>query len=516
MEIGEVPELRLATQAQPESLPRIDAGVVDGWVATLAGAGTDAADAARIDLVHALEILKAAAAAMQARVAVAFDGSQRDAQAAAGLPEQELGKGVGTQLALARGEAPVNGNRLLGVAKSLTEMPHTLAALTSGALNEWRATILVQETACLTLEDRGAVDAELAADRGTLTGFGDKRVRREARRIAARLDPASLAARARRAEADRHVSLRPAPDTMTYLTGLLPVKAGVAVYAALSRHADALKSTGDRRTRGQIMADTLVERLTGTPGGISGIEIQLIMTDRALFQGDSEPAQLPGYGIIGAQAARDLVGPIPAPHGNRKGRRAGGGKGGGAETREDIGAPGARDIENDAVRVWLRRLYTAPGTGELLAADSRRRLLPPPLRRIIAIRDDCCRTPYCGAPIRHDDHVIPWRTSHRTSTAGSQGLCVACNQTKEAPGWSAQPRPGPRHTVETTTPTGHTYTSTAPPLPGTRITDQGEDQHPKPGEPRRHTFEWAARNRAGHLLKVENEKHQRKASTRAA
>ena len=55
------------------------------------------------------------------------------------------------------------------------------------------------------------------------------------------------------------------------------------------------------------MADALVERTTGTPGGISGIEIQLVMTDRTLFQGDSEPARLPGYGIVPAGWARDLL-----------------------------------------------------------------------------------------------------------------------------------------------------------------------------------------------------------------
>ena len=55
------------------------------------------------------------------------------------------------------------------------------------------------------------------------------------------------------------------------------------------------------------MADDLVERITGTPGGISGIEIQLVMTDRTLFQGDSEPARLPGYGVVPAAWARAAV-----------------------------------------------------------------------------------------------------------------------------------------------------------------------------------------------------------------
>ena len=186
-------------------------------------------------------------------------------------------------------------------------MPHTLAALETGQLNEWRATLLVKETACLSAEDRAAVDAELAPDTGTFDGAGDRRIIAAARAAAYRRDPRSVTQRASHAATERHVSLRPAPDTMCYLTALLPVAAGVAVYAALTRHADTLRAAGDPRTRGQLMADALVERTTGTPGGISGIEIQLVMTDRTLFQGDSEPARLPGYGIVPAGWARELL-----------------------------------------------------------------------------------------------------------------------------------------------------------------------------------------------------------------
>jgi hypothetical protein len=131
--------------------------------------------AALLDEIRALEDRKSALAARQARLAVAFDRLQRQAQAEAGLPKDELGKGVGSQIALARRESPNRGGRLLGLAKALvTEMPHTLAALQSGELNEWRATLLVKETACLSVADRCAVDEELAADTGALAGMGDR------------------------------------------------------------------------------------------------------------------------------------------------------------------------------------------------------------------------------------------------------------------------------------------------------------------------------------------------------
>jgi len=429
--------------------------------------------AAIIDELRALEDRKSAISARQARLAVALDLVRRREQAALGLPADQLGAGVGAEVALARRESPAKGSRLLGLARALvTEMPHTLAALDTGRLNEWRATLLVRETACLDASDRAAVDEELAADTGTFDGAGDRAIISAAKAAAYRHDPRSVTQRAAHAETERSVSLRPAPDTMCYLTALLPVAAGVAAYAALTQHADTARATGDTRPRGQLMADALVERVTGIPGGITGIEVQLVMTDRTLLAGDTEPARLAGYGVVPAGWARKLV-----------------------AAKGDI----------PELTTWVRRLYTAPGTGELIGMDSRARFFPAGLRRFIEARDTTCRTPYCDAPIRHLDHIVPWHSGGATTAANGAGLCEACNHTKETPGWTARPvdrtesviRAGPRiraatltraqpadgpganqggkpgdkfqvglHTLELTTPTGHTYTSTAPPLPG--------------------------------------------------
>jgi hypothetical protein len=135
----------------------------------------------------------------------------------------------------------------------------------------------------------------------------------------------------------------------------------------------------------------------------------------------------------------------------------------------------ARDLLRTAIETlgtadagWLRRVYTDPLTGDITAMDSRSRRFCEGLEMLIAIRDaGICRSPYCDAPIRDTDHVVPYDQGGRTNAVNGQGLCEACNIAKQAPGWQARPRPGPRHAVATTTPTGHTYTSTAPPMPGT-------------------------------------------------
>ncbi|SEJ80569.1 hypothetical protein SAMN04487917_11468 [Arthrobacter sp. yr096] len=128
--------------------------------------------------------------------------------------------------------------------------------------------------------------------------------------------------------------------------------------------------------------------------------------------------------------------------------------------------PATPDAE---LTVWVRRLYTAPGTGELLGTDSKARLFSGRLRRFIETRDDTCRTPYCDAPIRHIDHVVSWQSGGKTNLTYGAGLCEACNHTKEHPGWTTRALHGGTrgvHTLEITTPTGHTYQSKASPLPG--------------------------------------------------
>lgn len=399
------------------------------WVSRLAVLLESSQDAERIERIRILEEVKAACAAAQARETAAFARSQRAVQEAAGVRAADRGRGIGAQVALARRESVHRGGRLLGLAEALVaEMPRTLEALERGQTSEWRATIVARETACLAVEDRTAVDTLLAE---RLPGLGDREVEVQARAAAYRLDPHAFVARTSRAERDRTVTTRPAPDTMCRLSALLPVAAGVAAYAALKAQADSLTGTGDERSRGQIMADTLVERLTGSGARVpSRVTLDVLLTDRTLVAGDREPAHLDGYG------------PIPAPLARRI----------------------AADPE---VEVALRRLYTRPGDGRLVAMESAARLFPEGLRRFLVFRDQNCRTPWCGAPIRHADHVTAYADGGPTTAANGQGLCVACNQAKEAPGWSARTGPdGAADVVTTTTPTGHEYRSEPPPLPG--------------------------------------------------
>src|SRR5271155_2680543 len=170
-------------------------------------------ESALVERIAELERVKSAAAAGPARAASGLDAARRAAEAAAGVPAARRGRGVASEIALARRDSPARGNRHLGFAKALVhEMPHTLAALESGMLTEWRATLIVRESACLDVEDRRTLDAEMCADPDRVNGVGDARLAAAAKTIAYRLDPHPVVDRAAGAETERQVSIRPAPD----------------------------------------------------------------------------------------------------------------------------------------------------------------------------------------------------------------------------------------------------------------------------------------------------------------
>lgn len=85
------------------------------FVAALGAADLDGlSDAQRIDELTALESVKAAAAARQARVTDAFARSQRARLVAAGSSADEVSRSVCAQVGLARRDSPTKGNRHVG------------------------------------------------------------------------------------------------------------------------------------------------------------------------------------------------------------------------------------------------------------------------------------------------------------------------------------------------------------------------------------------------------------------
>ena len=436
---------------EPTAPTEMDNGVdLAGLLDALVTLDCNASDAVLIDRISALERLKSAAAAAQARLTATFTDS-RTADAKARHQQMDAAqRSVTGQIGLARRDSPHTGRRHVGVAAALvTDLPHTLAALTRGDLSERRARIIVEQLACLTPADRREADRILAPE---LPHLGDRSAQTRAAAIACRLDPEAVMAKVRGAVKDRHVGLRPAPDTMSRLSALLPVHLGVAVYAALCTAADSATATpgGDPRSRGQLMADALVSAVTGKhvigcdPYGVpqygSAAAADPAAPDAAAADAappDSAPSDTPATDAPETDAsasdvpARDTPvseatdaaepnqtapatpSPAPAPTPASAAVAIRGCTGGCGisinltmtdRTLLDcddepahltgfgpIPAALARALvigaADTTTRTWIRRLYTDPITGQPTAMDSKRRLFPPAAQRFLLARD---------------------------------------------------------------------------------------------------------------------------------
>ncbi|HSP61333.1 MAG TPA: HNH endonuclease, partial [Ornithinimicrobium sp.] len=329
--------------------------------------------------------------------------------------------------------------------------------------------------------------------------------------LAYEVDPAGFMTRARRAAADRGVSLRPAPDVMGLLCARLPAAQAIATPQVLRTHAAGARAAGDPRTLNQLMADELVARVTGRTvvDGID-VEIGLVLTDATLLAGDSAAADLTGYGPLPADLARELLTPttdtqdtdtqdVPDDHdgtGNpqvgddhdgehhagdedrpARGRQqapgpcpaggrctdagctavhggtppgpppptlptrtrsttrpaTGSTTGAGAPGQGGRAVPGPDPGVARAARVWLRRLYADPVTGTLTVRDPRRRVFTGTLRATLIARGRYCAHAWCGAPIRHLDHITRYRDGGTTTADNARGLCARCNLAREHP-----------------------------------------------------------------------------------
>lgn len=401
--------------------------------------------AAQIDQITLLEKLRSAVAAVQASVTAAFVAGVRSQRATAGIPAHRRDRGLAAQVGLARRISHHQAQRYVSWAMVLcNELPTTFDTLRAGETSEARAFTMTRETVFLSRTDRARVDDELGA---RLAGWGDRTVEAEVRRAAYRMDPHGFVERIPAAPRDRRVTVRPAPDGMGRVSALVPLPQAVASWNALRKHADTVIGTGDpeRRTRGQVMADAFVERLTGQASARDvPVEVCLIMTDTALSGGDGTGVDENNWSADGTQEPAWLLdgGPLPAPLARRM-------------------------ITEPAHHVprWVRRLYRHPETSQLITMDRDRRLFSPTQGHFVRLRDRRCRTAWCDSPIRHIDHVQPRATGGPTSVGNAGGRCEACNYAKQAVGWAAAPAGRPGQYL-LTTPTGHTYLETTPDPPG--------------------------------------------------
>lgn len=361
------------------------------------------------------------------------------------IPTAQRGKGLGAEVALARSVSPARGKQHLELAgKLFKDMRHTGQALADGRIRAEHARAVAKETSELSSEHRSQVDAAMQDRLGMA---GPRALAQEARAHAQRLDPHTAAKRFAKAQDSRRVTTQPADDGMSKLIAIGPTPQIVAAEKSLRQWANTQSASGatkdkhgKKRTRDQLMFDELIRRLTGESHNAKVVvEILLAMTPTTLLAHGDEPAWLVGHGPIPAPIARQWL------------------------------------LDED-LTVQLRRVFTDPAAHELTGLESRTRAFPAGVRKMVLLRDNVCRTPYCEAPIIDVDHMTPYRDGGPTNWQNASGLCAACNQTKENRGWRHE---GNATTLQVVTPTGHRYTNIPGPIiPGAMHEPQREPEPP--------------------------------------
>lgn len=388
-----------------------------------------------VDALTTLVELEAATAAAKMRLMVRLERERKTARRAAGVRERKIGEGIAAEIGLAIKQSPHKAAQLLSVACRLTmDLPHTFDALQAGILTESRAETIARETAILDPADTAIADHNLCVDQSALIGKGDKEIDRLAKAEVYRLDPRAVVDHNEKRLADRRVWTKPLPGALVQLSAQLPLKDGISAYATLLRDAKSVVAQGDERTQDQIMADLLSARLSGADSSTTiPVAVEVVVPVAALVHGSDTAAEVGGT-TVPAETARRVI----------------------------------ADALDDDADVSLRRLFADAETGALVAMESRARCFPNGLRRFLTRRDaGVCRTPYCGAPIRHADHTVPDHAGGPTNASNGAGRCARCNQAKEADGWTATVVQGGRrdqHRIEIMTPTEHAHNSTAPPI----------------------------------------------------
>ena len=393
---------------------------------------SDAALAGRYrEVVGMIHELRSAMDALEARAVTAFADSltlekQAEARAHAAHEEgevpptrkllREAASEASREVSMLIRKSPASAAHSLASQRRLvSDMPEMLTALASAKVTSTVAHATSRSFAPLSPQQRLEADRELAGRLPSLDGAGAQTWDDTTAAVIAAADPGGQERRHQQARRERHVTVRRGQHGMATVTAHVSALNAALIRKRLSHEAERLRAAGDRRGHQAIQADSFVHTLIGREDGMepTTLDIGVIITDRALFHPrNGDLARIEGYGSVPAEAVREELRGV----------------------FRSLLADGAEDAmgpDGPALRATLRRMYSHPRAGELVGVESRARAFPAALARFILWRDQTCRGPYCDAPIRQTDHILPHAAGGQTCLDNGQGLCAHCNDKEQ-------------------------------------------------------------------------------------
>ncbi|WP_345472207.1 DUF222 domain-containing protein [Glutamicibacter ectropisis] len=365
-------------------------------------------------------------------------------------------RGAAGSVAIARKQSPTGFRNYLVNCRVLHEdTPNIAAAFSRGEFTESQVMTILTELQTVKALRRTEFDALFAQNPDMFESMGRNQIKDTVRKFALSFNSDPVSKEHKTVEENRFARMEIDDKTgAVNLTAQFPLLPGMGLRNYLYEESRKLKKKGDKRTLKQIRADILFSyMMIGEPSKMPiNLQVGVIMTDRALFQGEREPALLEGYGYIPAQEVREWIGGHQIEN---------------ELTFEEMEAKLTPEhIEQIEVLTELSRIYTAPGDQDLISMDSKARIFPQKLKKFISIRDRHCRTPFCDGIVEEADHVKQYAKGGKTTARNCCGRCALCNKTKQAEGWFEYTMLKDDHAMLINPVSGMSYRSTAPPATG--------------------------------------------------
>jgi uncharacterized protein DUF222 len=309
--------------------------------------------------------------------------------------------------------SPAAARQLVGNGRALEHLPALASAFADGAVTAEQVAVVAPAVT----EDRRAAalaqGVDLAEVDRTLTAVAAERAIQQLARVVhhylARLDPDGP-------EPDptdeRSLTLAKFSDGTVVVRGQLDAVGGEKLQAALEAISQADRPKGDRRTRGQQLADAMVQ-----------------LADNQLAAGHLPVLRTVKPTVLVTIPAADLLDPATGP------AAAGTGFGG------LISAATARALACDGSIIPVQ----IDEHGMPLNLGRSHRVVPPHLRTAVELRDQACVFAGCSAPKYWCDvhHLRHWIFGGETSLENSALLCER-HHTKVHHGFRVQRDPGGR------------------------------------------------------------------------
>jgi hypothetical protein len=291
----------------------------------------------------------------------------------------------------------------LDLARDLLERhPQVWEALHEGEIDLPKARVIIDQTSHLDQETARQV-ADAAVERAGRETTGQLRAR--IRRLVIAVDPDSARERYEARLKDRRVVIEASEAGTANLFGMdLPAADTNAAMRRINRLARSTKTADDHRTLDQIRADILLDLLNGRQPGQSrgdGAVVDIRVDLTTLTGLDDNPAEIPGWGPVIADVARQVV------------------------------------DEQDKAE-W-RITVTDPNTGRPVHVGATRRRPTTSQRRKVEAVALTCVFPGCRMPARDSDldHRNAWADGGRTREDNLEPLCRHDHRLKHA-GWNLE------------------------------------------------------------------------------